>query len=148
MKKERLTNAILLDNVRHINLKRLLLALLLFSSPVLAEKYTIYTTERPPSSWSGIIDSEGYFYWFTNAIPPAEKYKCDILSQGCWIKTNEKAEIINKDIIKVNRYGTERYFCSEEHIQAVNKANPKPTYLRYSSLDHGYGTCTKDGWVR
>ena len=39
-------------------MKRLLLALLLFSSPVLAEKYTIYTTERPPSSWSGIIDSE------------------------------------------------------------------------------------------
>ena len=129
-------------------MKRLLLALLLFSSPVLAEKYNIYTTERPPSSWSGIIDSEGYFYWFTNAIPPAEKYKCDILSQGCWIKTNEKAEIINKDIIKVNRYGTERYFCSEEHIQAVNKANPKPSYLRYSSHDHGYGKCTKDGWVR
>ena len=129
-------------------MKRLLLALLLFSSPVLAEKYTIYTTERPPSSWSGIIDSQGYFYWFTNAIPPAEKYKCDILSQGCWIKTNEKAEIISKDIIKVNRYGTERYFCSEEHIQAVNKANPKPTYIRYSTLDHGYGKCTKDGWVR
>ena len=129
-------------------MKRLLLAVLLFSSPVLAEKYTIYTTERPPSSWSGIIDSQGYFYWFTNAIPPAEKYKCDILSQGCWIKTDEKAEIINKNIIKVNRYGTERYYCSEEHIQAINKANPKPTYLRYSSLDHGYGTCTKDGWVR
>ena len=129
-------------------MKRLLIAVLLFSSPVFAEKYTIYTTERPPSSWSGIIDSEGYFYWFTNAIPPAEKYKCDILSQGCWIKTDEKAEIINKNIIKVNRYGTERYYCSEEHIQAINKANPKPTYLRYSSLDHGYGTCTKDGWVR
>ena len=129
-------------------MKRLLLALLLFSSPVLAEKYTIYTTERPPSSWSGIIDSEGYFYWLTNAIPPAEKYKCDILSQGCWIKTDEKAEIINKNIIKVNRYGTERYYCSEKHIQAVNKTNPKPTYLRYSSHDHGYGKCTKDGWVR
>ena len=129
-------------------MKRFVLALVLFSSPVLAEKFTIYTTERPPSSWSGIIDSEGYYYWFTNGIPPAEKHKCDILSQGCWIKTNEKAEIISKDIIKVNRYGTERYFCSEEHIQAVNKANPKPTYLRYSSLDHGYGKCTKDGWVR
>ena len=129
-------------------MKRLLLALLLFSSPVFAEKYTIYTTERPPSSWSGIIDSEGYYYWFTNGIPPAEKHKCDILSQGCWIKTNEKAEIISKDIIKVNRYGAERYFCSEEHIQAVNKANPKPTYIRYSTLDHGYGKCTKDGWVR
>ena len=130
-------------------MKRLLLALLLFSSPVLAEKYTIYTTERPPSSWSGIIDSEGYYYWFTNGIPPAEKHKCDILSQGCWIKTNEKAEIINKDIILVkNRYGEDRYFCSEEHIQAVNKANPKPTYIRYSTMDYGYGKCTKDGWVR
>ena len=129
-------------------MKRLLLALLLFSSPVLAEKYTIYTTERPPSSWSGIIDSEGYFYWFTNAYPPALKHKCDILSQGCWIKTNEKAEIISKDIIKVNRYRTERYFCSEDHIQAVNKANPKPTDLRHSSLDYGYGNCTKDGWIR
>ena len=130
-------------------MKRLLFALLIYSSPVLSDKYTIYTTERPPFSWSAIIDSEGYFYWFTNAIPPAEKDRCDILSQGCWIKTNEKAEIISKDIIKVNnRYGKERYFCSEEHIQAVNKANPKPTYLRYSSLDYGYGTCTKNGWVR
>ena len=129
-------------------MKNLLFALLLFSSPVFAEKYTIYTTERPPSSLSGIIDSEGYFYWFTNAYPPAEKHNCDILSQGCWIKTNVKAEIINKDIIKVNRYGTERYYCSEEHIQAVNKANPIATYSRYSSWDHGYGTCTKDGWVR
>ena len=125
-------------------MKRLLLALLLFSSPVFAEKYTIYTTERPPSSWSGIIDSEGYYYWFTNGIPPAEKHKCDIISQGCWIKTNEKAEIINKDIIKAQG----RYFCSEEHIKAVNKANPKPSPLRYSSIDFGYGNCTKDGWVR
>ena len=124
-------------------MKRLLLALLLFSSPVFAEKYTIYTTERPPRSWSGIIDSEGYYYWFTNGITPAEKHKCDILSQGCWIKTNEKAEIITKDIIKVNRYGTERYFCSEEHIKAVNKANPRPTYIRYSTMDYGYEKCKK-----
>ena len=75
-------------------MKRLLFALLLFSSPVLAEKYTIYTTERPPSSWSGIIDSEGYYYWFTNAYPPALKHKCDILAgetgNACFIKTNEK----------------------------------------------------------
>ena len=127
-------------------MKRLLLALLLFSSPVLAEKYTIYTTERPPSSWSGIIDSEGYFYWFTNAYPPALKHNCDILSQGCWIKTNEKAEIISKDIIKVNRYGTERYFCSEDHIQARKKADPKISSLRYGSIDYGYGICTKNGW--
>ena len=134
-------------------MKSLLFVLLLFSSPVLAEKYTIYTTERPPSSWSGTIDSEGYYYWFTNAYPPALKHKCDILAgetgNACFIKTNEKAEIINKNIILIkNRYGKDRYFCSEEHIQAVNKANPKPTYLRYSSLDFGYGTCTKNGWVR
>ena len=129
-------------------MKRLLIALLLFSSPVLAEKYTIYTTERPPSSWSGIIDSEGYYYWFTNGIPPAEKHKCDILSQGCWIKTNEKAAIISKDIIKVNRYGTERYFCSEEHIQARKKADPKPVLRRGGGyMDYGYGICTKNGWV-
>ena len=129
-------------------LKGLLLALLLFSSPVFAEKYTIYTTERPPSSWSGIIDSEGYFYWFTNSAVSASADGCDIKSNGCWIKTNKKAEIISKDIIKVNRYGAERYYCSEEHIQALNKANTKPTYIRYSTLDHGYGKCTKDGWVR
>ena len=129
-------------------MKKFVLALVLFSSPVLAEKYTIYTTERPPSSWSGIIDSEGYYYWFTNAIPPAEKYKCDILSQGCWIKTNEKAEIISKDIIKVNRYGTERYFCSEEHIQARKKADPKPVLRRGGGyMDYGYGICTKNGWI-
>ena len=133
-------------------MKRLLLALLLFSSPVLADKYKIYTTERPPFSWSGIFDSEGYYYWFTNGYGPAEKHNCDILAgktgKACFIKTNEKAEIISKDIIKVNRYGVERYFCSEEHIQAVNKANPIPTYPRHSSLDYGYGKCTKDGWVR
>ncbi len=127
-------------------MKRLLLALLLFSSPVFAEKYTIYTTERPPSSWSGIIDSEGYFYWFTNSAVSASADGCDIRSNGCWIKTNVKAEIINKDIIKVNRYGTERYYCSEEHIQERKKADPKISSLRYGSMDYGYGICTKDGW--
>ena len=54
-------------------MKRFLLFLLLFSSPVVAQEYTIYTRERPPFSISGIIDSEGYFYWFTNAYPPALK---------------------------------------------------------------------------
>ena len=121
-------------------MKRLLLALLLFSSPVLADKYTIYTTKRPPSSWSGIIDADKTFYYFTNAYEP----KCDIVASGCFMKTNDKAEIINKDIIKVK----ERYFCSEEHIQAVNKANPKLVPLRFSSMDYGYGKCTEDGWQR
>jgi len=121
-------------------MKNLLFALLLFSSPVLAEEYTIYTTQRPPSSWSGVIDDEGYYYDFTNSGIA----KCDIVARGCFIRTNIKAEIINKDIIKVQ----DRYFCSEEHIQAVNKANPKLTKFRYDSWDRGYGNCTKDGWVR
>ena len=121
-------------------MKRLLLALLLFSSPVFADGHTVYTTERPPSSWSGVIDDEGYYYDFTNSGIG----KCDIVSRGCFIKTNVKAEIINKDIIKVQ----DRYFCSEDHIQAVNKANPILSLIRYSSMDYGYGTCTKDGWVR
>ena len=126
-------------------MKRLLIILFLFSSPVFAEEYTIYTTERPPFSWSGIIDANNTFYYFTNAYVP----KCDIVARGCFMKTNEKAEIINKNIILVkNRYGEDRYFCSEEHIQAVNKANPKPTLIRYSTMDYGYGKCTKDGWVR
>ena len=56
------------------------------------------------------------------------------------------AEIISKDIIKVNRYGVERYFCSEDHIQARNKANP--VIRPRQSFDYGYGKCTKDGWVR
>ena len=60
------------------------------------------------------------------------------------MKTNEKAEIISKDIIKAQG----RYFCSEEHIKSVNKANPTLTKLRYSSMDSGYGKCTKNGWVR
>ena len=121
-------------------MKRLLLALQLFSSPVLAEKYMIYTTERRPFSWSGTIDADKTFYYFTNAYEP----KCDIVASGCFMKTNEKAEIINKDIIRAQG----RYFCSEEHIQEVNKANHILTKLRYSSMDSGYGTCTKDGWVR
>ena len=120
-------------------MKRLILALLLFSSPVLAKEYTIYTRERPPFQISGIIDADKTFYSFTNA-----RVKCDIVALDCYLKTNLKAEIISKNIIKVGS----SYYCSEKHIQAVNKANPKPTYLRYSSLDFGYGTCTKDGWVR
>ena len=126
-------------------MKRLILILLLFSSPAFAEKYTIYTTERPPFSWSGTIDADNTFYYFNNVYEP----KCDIVARGCFMKTNEKAEIINKNIIlPKNRYGEDRYFCSEEHIQAVNKANPKPTLIRYSTKDYGYGKCTKDGWVR
>ena len=78
-------------------------------------------------------------YYLKSEITPKS-----IVASGCFMKTNEKAKIISKDIIKAQG----RYFCSEEHIKAVNKANPKLTKLRYSSMDSGYGTCTKDGWVR
>ena len=121
-------------------MKRLFFLIFLFYNPSLAEEYTIYTTQRPPFSWSGVIDDEGFYYDFTNSGIT----KCDIVSKSCFIRTNIKAEIINKNIIKVQ----DRYFCSEDHIKAVNKANPKLTKLRYSSLDMGYGNCTKNGWVR
>ena len=58
----------------------------------------------------------------------------------------KKAIIIIKDIIKVNRYGVERYFCSEDHIQARNKANP--VIRPRQSFDYGYGKYTKNGLER
>ena len=120
-------------------MKRLLLALLLFSSPVLAKEYTIYTRERPPFQISGIIDADKTFYSFTNA-----RVKCDIVALGCYLKTNLKAEIISKDIIKVGS----SYYCSEEHIQSRNKADPKLVPTRSGIyMNYGYGNCTKDGWI-
>ena len=126
-------------------MKRLLLALLLFSSPVFAEKYTIYTTERPPSSWSGIIDSEGYYYWFTNSAVSASADGCDMRIDGaCFVKTDVPAKIIRKGIMKAGG----RYWCSEDHIQARKKADPKPVLRRGGGyMDYGYGICTKNGWV-
>ena len=46
-----------------------------------------------------------------------------------------------------SRHGGERYFGSEEHGQAVNKANPQPSLISYFSIDFGfgYGTCAKNG---
>ena len=143
MKKERLTNAILLDNVRHINLKRLLLALLLFSSPVLAEKERIYYVHtRPPHSYSGTLDDDGFFYYFTNSAVSASKDGCDMRIDGaCFIKTNTPAKIVKEGIMKTPNL----YWCSEEHIQARKKADPKISSPRYGSRDWGYGKCTKKG---
>ena len=127
-------------------MKRLLLAFLLFSSPVLADTDRIYYVhKRPPSSYSGTIGEDGFFYEFTNSAVSASKDGCDMRIDGaCFIKTDVPAKIIKKGIMKAGSL----YWCSEEHIQARNKANPKLTNLRYSSMDFGYGTCTKDGWVR
>ena len=121
-------------------MKRFLIIFLLLSSPLFAEEYTIYTKERPPFSISGIIDSNKTFYYFTNAYEP----KCDIVAKGCFMKTNVKAEIISKDIIKVGS----SYYCSEDHIQARKKADPKPVLRRGGGyMDYGYGICTKNGWL-
>ena len=126
-------------------MQSLLFVLLLFSSPVLAEKYTIYTTERPPSSWSGIIDSEGYFYWFTNSADSASADGCDLRIDGaCFIKTDVPAKIVKEGIMKAGS----KYWCSEDHIQARKKADPKPYNMRNGEFyDFGYGICTKNGWV-
>ena len=119
-------------------MKRFLFVIFLFTSPLLAEEYTIYTRERPPFQISGIIDDDKTFYSFTN-----RRVKCDIVALGCYLKTNIKAEIISKDIIKVGS----SYYCSEDHIQARNKADPKPVPARGGGyMDYGYGNCTQDGW--
>ena len=127
-------------------MKRLILALLLLSSPILSDKDSIYYVHtRPPSSYSGTIGDDGFFYYFTNSADSLNDDICKIRIDGaCFVKTDVPAKIIRKGIMKAGG----RYWCSEDHIQAVNKANPKLTKLRYSSMDSGYGTCTKDGWVR
>ena len=127
-------------------MKHLLLALLLFSSPVFAEKERIYYVHtRPPSSYSGTIGDDGFFYEFSNSADRFNDEICKIRINGaCFVKTNIPAKIVKEGIMKAGSL----YWCSEEHIQARNKSNPKTSPLRYSSIDFGYGKCTKDGWVR
>ena len=61
------------------------------------------------------------------------------------MKTNIKAEIISKDIIKVSN----SYYCSEDHIKKVINAKLKLVPTRGDGyMDYGYGNCTKDGWMR
>ena len=127
-------------------MKRLLLALLLFSSPVLAEEDRIYYVhKRPPSSYSGTIGDDGYFYAFTNSAISAYKDGCDMRIDGaCFIKTDIPAKIIRKGILKAGS----KFWCSEGHIQDRKKADPKPVLRRGGGyMDYGYGICTKNGWV-
>ena len=125
-------------------MKRLLLALLLFSSPVLAEKERIYYVHvRPPSSYSGTIGDDGFFYYFTNSADRFNDEICKIRIDGaCFVKTDVPAKIIKKGIMKAGSL----YWCSEDHIQARKKADPKISSPRYGSRDYGYGIFTKDGW--
>ena len=126
-------------------MKPLLLALLLFSSPVFAEEDPIYYVHvRPPSSYSGTIGPDGFFHYFTNSRVSASADGCDMrIDGGCFIKTDVPAKIIRKGIMKTPT----KYWCSEDHIQARKKADPKISSPRYGSRDYGYGICTKNGWV-
>tara|TARA_B100000161_G_scaffold231136_1_gene178729 strand:- start:117 stop:518 length:402 start_codon:yes stop_codon:yes gene_type:complete len=125
-------------------LNRLLLALLLFSNPVLAEEDRIYYVhKRPPSSYSGTIGDDGFFYEFNNSRDSADDDFCTIRIDGaCFVRKDIPAKIIKKGIMKAGSL----YWCSEDHIQARKKADPKISSLRYGSMDYGYGICTKDGW--
>ena len=134
------------DSFRITKMKRLLLTLLLFSSPVLAEENRIYYVHvRPPSSYSGTIGDDGFFYYFTNSADRVNDDICKIRIDGaCFVKTDVPAKIIRKGIMKAGG----RYWCSEDHIQARKKADPKPVLRRGGGyMDYGYGICTENGWL-
>ena len=121
-------------------MKRLLLALILFSSPVFAEKDRIYYVHtRPPSSYSGTIGEDGFFYYFTNSAVSASKDGCDMRIDGaCFIKTDVPAKIVKEGIMKT----TSMYWCSEAVIQEAKKVQTPSPSNRF-----GYGICTENGWV-
>ena len=121
-------------------MKRLLFALILFSSPVLAEKERIYYVHtRPPSSYSGTIGDDGFFYYFTNSAVSASKDGCDMRIDGaCFIKTDVPAKIVKEGIMKTPNM----YWCSEAVIQKAKKVQPPSPSNRF-----GYGICTENGWV-
>ena len=127
-------------------MKLFLIPLFLLFSPVLAEKDRIYYVHvRPPSSYSGTIGDDGFFYYFTNSADRVNDDICKIRIDGaCFVKTDVPAKIIRKGIMKAGG----RYWCSEDHIQARKKADPKPYNMRNGEFyDFGYGICTKKGWV-
>jgi len=121
-------------------MKRLLLTLLLFSSPILAEEDPIYYVHvRPPSSYSGTIGPDGFFHYFTNSAVSASKDGCDMRIDGaCFIKTDIPAKIVKEGIMKTPNI----YWCSEAVIKEARKTQT-PSPRNYS----GYGICTKNGWV-
>jgi len=121
-------------------MKRLLFTLLLFSSPVLAEEDRIYYVHRrPPSSYSGTIGDDGFFYYFTNSADRFNDEICKIRIDGaCFVKTDVPAKIVKKGIMKT----TTKYWCSEAVIKEARKTQTLSP-RNYS----GYGICTENGWV-
>ncbi|MBO6972186.1 MAG: hypothetical protein JJ840_09695 [Prochlorococcus marinus CUG1431] len=121
-------------------IKNLLLAPLLFSSPVLAEKERIYYVHtRPPFSYSGTIGDDGFFYYFTNSADRFNDEICKIRIDGaCFVKTNVPAKIVKEGIMKTPNM----YWCSEAVIQKAKKVQPPSPSNRF-----GYGICTENGWV-
>ena len=108
-----------------------------FSQAVVAENI-IYIFRRPPFSDAGIIDSKKIYYDFTNARPK----KCDLkIKNGCFIKTNIRAEVIKKGIIKVG----DNFACSDEIISQARGMKDQGFNSEYY---FGYGFCTKDGWQK
>ena len=121
-------------------MKRLLLSLLLFSSPVIAEKERIYYVHtRPPSSYSGTIGDDDFFYYFTNS---ADCFNDEIIklkiNGACFIKTDVPAKIVKEGIMKTPT----KYWCSQGVIKEARKTQT-PSLRNYS----GYGICTEKGWL-
>ena len=121
-------------------MKRLLLALLLFSSPVIADEDRIYYVhKRPPSSFSGTIGEDGFFYYFTNSADSFNDDICKIRIDGaCFVKTDVPAKIVKEGIMKTPNL----YWCSEAVIKEARKTQTLSP-RNYS----GYGICTEKGWV-
>ena len=121
-------------------MKRLLLAFLLFSSPVLAEKERIYYVHRrPPSSYSGTIGDDGFFYYFTNSADSFNDDICKIRIDGaCFVKTDVPAKIVKEGIMKTPNM----YWRSEAVIKEARKTQTLSP-RNYSC----YGICTEKGWV-
>ena len=99
-------------------------------------EFIVYTFRRPPFSLSGTIDSDGNYYYFTNARP----VECDLrVRNACFMKTSRHtATIISPGIIKVGN----SYACAES---LITKERKKTEQLPQFSL--GYGICTQQGWV-
>ena len=121
-------------------IKNLLLAPLLFSSPVLGEKERIYYVHtRPPFSYSGTIGDDGFFYYFTNSADRFNDEICKIRIDGaCFVKTDVPAKIVKEGIMKTPNM----YWCSEAVIKEARKTQTLSP-RNYS----GYGICTENGWA-